>query len=406
MADLYDVLKSKYAPSVDEEKDCPDGKSNVTSSQRLAKLRLVSAEGEKLETTTKNAPELAAMFPSLDSVILSKTQLTSCREAFGPIEIFLKLTTLDISYNSLPLPLLPTPSATLTVLSLNGCGLSWKDLCAVAAAFPQLRELYAYENNISVVDPQNNVFPSLKKLSIERNKLQSWKSIQNILSAAPKLEVLYASNNELGSEDNDFKEVVFDPSKLVLKELSISNNRVKSWDQVSKIAQWFFPSLKALRINGNPVLDGLSPARQRIAVLARVSGLELLNGSVIRPIELREAAKIASGEASSGLSSGARAASANPDFPTVILQCNVAAASKGLSSEEKRLPLGMRITEVKVLCGKIFGIPASINVVLFYMDPPTPASVGSFPQPMDNESLTLEGYGIANGSKIIIELMN
>lgn len=407
MADLFDILKAKYATPADEH----NGESAEKNAQRLAKLKFVSAEGEKLETTTKNAPALAAMLPSLDTAVLAKTQLSSWKEAFGPVEVFPRLSTLDLSYNPLPLPLVPTPSATLTVLSLNGCGLSWKDLCAVAAAFPQLQELYAYENKISAVDSQDVVFPSLKKLSLEGNGLRSWTSVQNILHAAPKLEVLYASNNELGSESDDEKStpIKFDSSKLALKELSVSNNRIGSWEQVSRIAQWFSPSLKALRISGNPVLDGLSPARQRIAVLARVSGLELLNGSVIRPIELREAAKIASGEASSSAAAtaaGAKAGSARPGFPTVALQCNVAAASKGLSSEEKRLPLSMRVADVVVLCRKLFGVPASTEVALFYVEPPSPASMGSFPQPMDNEGLTLEGYGIAEGSKIIVELKN
>lgn len=409
MADLYDVLRSKYAPSASEEGSAMDesDKAILEKNQRLAKLKFVSAEGEKLETTTRNASSLAPMFPSLDTVVLSKTQLSSWKEAFGPIEVFPKISTLDISYNPLPLPLqVPSSSAFLTTLSLNGCGLSWKDLCVLAAPFPQLQELYVYDNKITDVDSQDVVFPFLKKLSIEGNGLRSWKSVQNILSAAPKLEVLYASNNELGSEDYDYESIKFDPPKLALKELSISNNRLESWEQVSRISQWFSPSLKALRISGNPVFGELSPTRQRIAVLARISGLELLNGSVIRPIELREAEKLVKSESSSAQTSGAKTSPTCSGFPTVTLQCNVAAASKGLSSERKRLPLGMRVAEVRTLCRKLFGIPGSTEVVMFYVEPPSAASVGSFPQPMDNENVTLEGYGIADGSKIVIELKN
>lgn len=409
MADLYDVLRSKYAPSASEEGSAMNESDKTISekNQRLAKLKFVSAEGEKFETTTRNASDLAAMLPSLDTVVLSKTQLSSWKEAFGPIEVFPRLSTLDISYNPLPLPLqVPSSSSSafLTTLSLNECGLSWKDLCVLATAFPQLQELYVYDNKITDVDSQDVVFPFLKKLSIEGNGLRSWKSVQNILSAAPKLEVLYASNNELGNEDYDYESIKFDPAKLALKELSISNNRLCSWEQVSRISQWFSPSLKALRISGNPVFGELSPTRQRIAVLARISGLELLNGSVIRPIELREAAKLANCETSSTQTSGAKANPTCSGFPTVTLQCNVAEASKGLSSERKRLPLGMRVAEVVTLCRKLFGIPGSTEVVLFYVEPPSPASVGSFPQPMDNENVTLEGYGIADGSKIVIEL--
>ena len=424
MSDLFDVLLSKYGCDSDsgsEEKKEPEfntgsagNLSSVSDSvaQKLAKLKFVSVEGEKLATTTKNCAALVSTFLSLDTVVLAKTQISSWSEAFGPAVVCPRLSTLDISYNPLPLPLVAPSAAasSLAVLSLNGCGLSWSDLCTLSKAFPQLRELYAYENKIDTVGNTLSatgkvLFPSLTKLSIEANGLRSWTSVQNILAAAPKLEVLYASNNELGSDDIPSSAP---SSVLALRELSVASNRIGDWAQVTKLAQWFAPSLKALRISGNPVLEGLSPARQRIAVLARVSGLELLNGSVIRPVELREAAKLSASEtaAGNGSSGGSKNLSpaGNNGFPNVVLQCNVAKASKGFSSVEKRLPLGMRVAEVKVFCAKLFGIGVpSASVSLFYLEPSTAAIIGSFPQAMDNEVLTLESYGITDGCKIIIE---
>jgi dynein light chain 1, axonemal len=123
----------------------------------------------------------------------------------------------------------------------------------------------------------NLALPELKVLSIGRNHI---KKIDKIESIAGTLEELWMSYNVLQSLDGL-------ASCKKLQVLYISNNKIKSWDELDKLQA--NPELRDILLIGNPIYDNMSTEQQRVEVLKHLPNLQKIDGVVVTPGE-REAA--------------------------------------------------------------------------------------------------------------------
>src|SRR5690554_3473788 len=74
-----------------------------------------------------------------------------------------------------------------------------------------------------------------------------------------------------------------------LESLSISSNRIHSWESIVSMDR--FPQLSTLRFSGNPLNKEYPTSVFRLLIIARLPKLSSLNGSLVRPAERNDAEK-------------------------------------------------------------------------------------------------------------------
>lgn len=120
--------------------------------------------------------------------------------------------------------------------------------------------------------------PKIRILSMGRNNL---KKIEKLDGCSNTLEECWFSYNAINSLDNV-------DSLTKLTTLYMSNNKLHSWDELSKLAG--LAELRDVLFVGNPFYDGLTPEQQRIEVLKRLPQLAKIDGVMVTPTERTEAA--------------------------------------------------------------------------------------------------------------------
>lgn len=123
----------------------------------------------------------------------------------------------------------------------------------------------------------NLTLPELKILSVGRNHI---KKIEKIDGLGGTLEELWMSYNILSSLDGL-------SSCKKLQVLYLSNNKIKSWDELDKLQA--NPELRDILLVGNPIYDNMTTEQQRVEVLKHLPNLQKIDGVVVTPSE-REAA--------------------------------------------------------------------------------------------------------------------
>jgi len=171
--------------------------------------------------------------------------------------------------------------ARLEVLVLNDTNATWKNVCALRACFPELRELYLNSNGMETFEAEASEaeapFPKLQTLSVDGNAIKDWHQIEALGRALPKLQKLHVSQNslvEIRRSGDAFPE---------LKSLLVGENALDSWRSVDALDS--FPKLEEVRLSGNPLADG---ALARHEIIARVSRLTVLNGSTVGVAERKD----------------------------------------------------------------------------------------------------------------------
>merc|ERR1711898_11120 len=97
--------------------------------------------------------------------------------------------------------------------------------------------------------------PNLRSLSLGRNVI---KKIEKLDGLAGALEELWISYNLISSLDGV-------QALQKLTTLYMSNNAVKSWDELGKLQA--LPAMREVLFKNNPIYDDLEPDQQRIEVL-------------------------------------------------------------------------------------------------------------------------------------------
>merc|ERR1711959_618592 len=114
--------------------------------------------------------------------------------------------------------------------------------------------------------------PNLKNLeilSLGRNQI---KKISGLEEVGATLKELWISYNSVATLDG------LHPC-VRMHTLFMSNNKLKSWDELTKLTQ--LPELKNLLLVGNPIYDGYSKKEVFPHVLKRLPNLSSLDGEMI-----------------------------------------------------------------------------------------------------------------------------
>ncbi|XP_035755555.1 tubulin-specific chaperone E isoform X3 [Egretta garzetta] len=177
----------------------------------------------------------------------------------------------------------------LKILALNQTEITWAEVLLCAPGWPALEELYLTSNNITILErPDENVLQTLKLLDLSDNQLLDGNQL-HLIAHLPRLEHLILRNSGISSmhfPDAGFgcKTKMF-PS---LKRLAINDNKISQWSSINELDK--LPSLRSLQCHNNPFMDTeKNPETLRQLIIAKISQLEVLNKSEILPTERKGA---------------------------------------------------------------------------------------------------------------------
>lgn len=128
--------------------------------------------------------------------------------------------------------------------------LTWKTLCNVIPAFPQIDELILCKNNLLDTDNiklRDTDLRNLVFLNLEQIQLKNFESIK-AFGDLPKLEKIILNNNFLKSlgKISNFKSI---------KHVSLEANFIETPQIFTELSQ--FPEMVYLNIKHNPISDKL-----------------------------------------------------------------------------------------------------------------------------------------------------
>ena len=141
-------------------------------------------------------------------------------------------------------------------------------LDASLTSLANCKRLSLSTNQIDRMVPLNGM-KHLRILSLGRNQL---KKLERLEDVSETLEELWLSYNLITSLDGL-------ASLGNLTTLYISNNQIKAWTEVEKLAA--LPRLRDLLLIGNPIYEGLSKEEARLEVLRRLPHLKKLDGDLV-----------------------------------------------------------------------------------------------------------------------------
>jgi len=218
------------------------GEEQVTERQRqtdlLTRSRLVGACVSSVDPDA----DLQAALPNLEELDLTGNLLWRWDEPARLLRALPGLHTLNLSGNRLRLPAAGGPApprlTSLRALVLNGCGVSWKDVCALqAASLPCLRELHVAGNGIS----------SLLEAGAPQQQ-------QRLEASCASASLASASASSAGAAVDASEQPVIPPQLKALHSvevLGLEDNQISSWWEVLRLA--WLPRLKRLHLSGNAI---------------------------------------------------------------------------------------------------------------------------------------------------------
>jgi dynein light chain 1 len=141
----------------------------------------------------------------------------------------------------------------------------------------------------------------LRILSLGRNQL---KKVEKLEDVGETLEELWLSYNLITSLDGL-------ASLNKLTTLFISNNQIKAWSEIDKLAA--LPNLRDVLLVGNPIYDGMSKDEARVEILRRLPSIKKIDGDLVTPLEKEKALGVSAAESAGG---GLRTTTAGSGMPT------------------------------------------------------------------------------------------
>ncbi|RMC12757.1 hypothetical protein DUI87_10282 [Hirundo rustica rustica] len=194
-----------------------------------------------------------------------------------------------------------------------------------------------------------------------------------------------------------------------LKRLAINDNKISQWSSINELDK--LPSLRALQCNNNPFMDTeKNPETLIQLIIAKISQLEVLNNCEILPAERRGAEldyrKIfgkdwleAGGHWNPEKNKPSEAfLAAHPRYPTLCLTLTIKCPEKPEQKPvEKKLPESMTIQKVKGLLYRLFKIPGS-ELKLSYES----SKLEGKEVELDNDLKPLQFYSIESGDCVLV----
>lgn len=277
------------------------GKKRVIELVGWQKIKGKQSQFEKLHEVVLsemqiNGPgapgEVGNLIPNVVSLDLSSNLLVSWRDVITIVEQLPHLESLTLSKNRLKIPddvhSFCNCFKSLKILALSSMTYNWEQILDCAEMWPSIEQLVLWANEITVLrEPQFPVLSELRYLDLEGNHICSWQEICKLgkLSNLEKLNVddIHLEAIEFSGVKPTEKTDLFSNLKII----SIRNNYLSQWKDISELNK--LKVLKEIRITNNPVLFSVIPETARQLIIAKVSGLEVLNRTEITRSERRGA---------------------------------------------------------------------------------------------------------------------
>uniref|UniRef100_A0A8B9J1H9 Tubulin-specific chaperone E n=1 Tax=Amazona collaria TaxID=241587 RepID=A0A8B9J1H9_9PSIT len=236
--------------------------------------------------------EISRTCANIRHINLSKNLISSWETVAAIASEVQNLETLNVSGNKMKFPSTLTSVSSvfsnLRVLALNQTAITWTEVLLCAPGWPRLEELYLTSNNIMVLERPDNVLQTLKLLDLSDNQLLDGNQL-HLIAHLPRLEQLILRNSGIASID--FPDAGFGcKTKMFpsLKHLVINDNKISQWSSINELDK--LPSLRSLQCHNNPFMDTeKNPETLRQLIIAKISQLEVLNKSEIPPAERKGA---------------------------------------------------------------------------------------------------------------------
>ena len=436
------------------------GVEKIKKRQKLDVIERVSLESSNFGIAGENADRIGKMCPNLRELHAPET-LIGCWSEIAKIVLQLpKLEILNLSRNRIAEFMSPkiemSTFSNLRALILNRTGISWTQVSKLERAIPKLERLHICGNDLRLLGLQKEEkedtkkFENLKMLDLSENDVE-WKEVYDFTSSLPKLECLILNDTKI--DRVELYDVNKSSSFSNLRSLSLCGGKIHSWSTVDELNR--FPVLVSLKCSRQPeLLKSLGPRQQRQQLVARVAGLLQLNSSDVRRRERDDAEKIylhvvlsdavSSDKSSSsgskktmnhddnlwpeelqkmlsistrqsllsqhprllellrrhGLPPSLRSKSSGDakmqGMVSLILR-SMATVSISKEPRTQRVPLRMKVGDLKRLCARFFKVPQS-QQRLKYRE----ADDFSVPEELDDDKSVLAYYGVADGGTIFI----
>ena len=297
-----------------DERTTKEGKDSKDDDDRAVvradgSLRVASCAGMRVCSTAPSC-NVRLFLEGVETLDLSDNLLWDWREVVALVKALPMLQTLDLSGNKFDVEVPPNRKggdtrnlgnmeassvisecciawdSNLRELVLNRCGLTWSGAICLAGSLPSIRSLYLCENKIQgfdLLEPKyiSDRLPQLELLDLSMNELTTWYDIAVALGKLATLQVLLLTGNMVSEISYD----AVNPFSSLL-HLGLGNNNIQSWESVNQLD--LFPSLRELRLSGNPITVD-NPTAKRYDIIVRMGKLRMLNGSIVHPSERHDA---------------------------------------------------------------------------------------------------------------------
>ncbi|CAG2121485.1 unnamed protein product, partial [Medioppia subpectinata] len=258
---------------------------------------------------------------------------------------------------------------------------------------PNIERLDVWGNRVTELKSPH-VFTQLIHLSLCNNSIEEWHHVCR-LATLPNLKTLNVSDCKLNSihfDDSDAKQ----KTKLFprLEFLSISNNNLKTWRDVSELNK--LQKLDQLFIKNNPVFDNEKYDTNFNLILSRIGNLKLLNRENISEMMRRDAEiaylrktnKNYETAKSLGDEKLQQFIDENPTFESILVKFGKPFGSESISKAEiekkkfltiklrnpfdnekcveKKIPASISIINLKTIVRKLFEIDYNYDINLLW----------------------------------------
>ncbi|KAJ3515736.1 hypothetical protein NLJ89_g1578 [Agrocybe chaxingu] len=144
----------------------------------------------------------------------------------------------------------------LVEVQLNETLISWPEMQAITASMPVLQVVELGYNRLSRLSddtsPRSPPNSAVEVFNLDSNLLSDWSHICGSLKEYKALQRVVVTSNLI--ESIPFPAQPSDPLPGI-QYLSLSDNRIGTWAAVDALSCWF-PGLKTLTLNGNPLVNG------------------------------------------------------------------------------------------------------------------------------------------------------
>nr|XP_054485556.1 tubulin-specific chaperone E isoform X3 [Agelaius phoeniceus] len=416
--DFLTAVKDRYGLNDNQDVQCGAGNTvvfgtktvefvgmdSVAEQQRqLNKLVNISVR-ECAVSHAGQEEEISRTCANMRHINLSKNLISSWETVVAIASQVQNLETLNVSENKMKFPSTSTFTSSafsnLKILALNQTEITWTEVLLCAQGWPVLEELYLSSNNITVLE-------RLEQLILRNTGISS----------------IHFPDAGFGCKTKMF------PS---LKRLAINDNKISQWSSINELDK--LPSLRALQCNNNPFVDTeKNPETLKQLIIAKISQLEVLNNCEILPAERRGAELdyrkifgkdwleagghwnpeknkpseeflaahprypalcLKYGAPEEGELKGQQPLTLKNQLLTLTIKCPEKPEQKPV---EKKLPESMTIQKVKGLLYRLFKIPGS-DLKLSYKS----SKLEGKEVELDNDLKPLQFYSIESGDCVLV----